>query len=295
MIIDFCTAGFIPGDPVAFVTQLSERIAEFAPQLTLDFISEVSAAMNGMDKTAIAQRINCLEYVSPWVKNLAHFANATSPLYERSGARLRDCIRTLSDLSVNYPEVCLFVIFFTRDSSDSRQIASTIQKQIWAEVGKLDTSIVDVILDELVRAATDGGIGTRRCEAIALIVASLTSINVRGKLFSKLRKVCFLHLSDNACSYSLLVGVEQGFAENIKLAPRTFKLERNLDSHPSCPRSRFSIKATESKPAVCPGNRTPGHPRRWCRTVTRPEISLWHRYESPSVALHLSHRGCSGL
>ena len=61
--------------------------------------------MTGMDRSAMAQRISCLQYMSPWIRNLAHFANATSPLFERSGARLRDCIRTLSDLSVSFPEV----------------------------------------------------------------------------------------------------------------------------------------------------------------------------------------------
>jgi hypothetical protein len=66
---------------------------------------------------------------------------------------------------------------------------STIQKHIWAEVAKLDSDIVDIILDELVRAATDGGIGTRRCETISHIVAALSSINVRGRIYSKLRKV----------------------------------------------------------------------------------------------------------
>lgn len=99
------TAGFIPGDPGAFVVQLSEHLADFAPALTLDFISEVSAGMPQMEKTAIAQRINCLYYMSPWIKNLARFPNPTSPLFERSGTRLRDCIRVLTDLTVAEPEV----------------------------------------------------------------------------------------------------------------------------------------------------------------------------------------------
>jgi uncharacterized protein YfeS len=66
---------------------------------------------------------------------------------------------------------------------------SIIQKHIWAEVAKLESYIVDIILDELVRAATDGGIGSRRCETISHIVAALSSINVRGRIYSKLRKV----------------------------------------------------------------------------------------------------------
>jgi len=164
-------AGFISGDPIAFVFQLSQKLAEFAPQLTLDFIHEVSAAMTSMDKSAVAHRISCLQYMGPWIQNLSHFANATHTLYERSGARLRDCIRTLADLSLAFPE-----------------ITSTIQKHIWAEVVKLDSNIVDIVLDELVRTATDGGIGSRRCETISHIVAALSSINVRGRIYSKLRK-----------------------------------------------------------------------------------------------------------
>lgn len=103
-MIHSSTAGFIPGDPSAFVISLSEKLAEFSPQLTLDFIPEVSAAMSGMEKTS--QRISCIHYLSPWIRNLALFSTASSPALERSAARLRDCIRVLSELSVTYPEVC---------------------------------------------------------------------------------------------------------------------------------------------------------------------------------------------
>lgn len=48
---------------------------------------------------------------------------------------------------------------------------------------------MDVILDELIRSATDSGIETDRCEAIANIISSLSSISVRGRIYSKLRKV----------------------------------------------------------------------------------------------------------
>jgi len=102
----FFLAGFIPGDPDEFVMQLSGQIADFAPQLTLDFISEVSAAMPGMSKSS--QLISCIHYMSPWIKNLSVFSNATSPHFERSGSRLRDCIRTISELCVKYPEVGTF-------------------------------------------------------------------------------------------------------------------------------------------------------------------------------------------
>jgi len=103
-LILFYAGGFMVGDIMVFVINLSGRIAQFAPQLTLDFISEVSTAIATME-TKTNQRINCLRYMSPWIKNLDLFANPLTTYYDRSGARLRDCIRVLSDLAVSAPEV----------------------------------------------------------------------------------------------------------------------------------------------------------------------------------------------
>jgi hypothetical protein len=103
------------------VISLSGKLAEFAPQLTLDFIPEVSAAMSGMDKTS--QRISCIHYMSPWIKNLALFSTASSPAFERSAARLRDCIRVLSELSVTYPEVCSISI-----------VVESIRANLWSRL-----------------------------------------------------------------------------------------------------------------------------------------------------------------
>ncbi|KAG1755407.1 hypothetical protein EDB19DRAFT_1661084 [Suillus lakei] len=162
-------AGIIPGDISTFVIGLSDRLAGFAPKLTLDFISVISA---GMDKANAAQRITCLQYMSPWVKNLANFCNPTNSLYEHSGARLRDCVRSLIDLTIS-----------------DLEISSMVHKYIWVEIGRQESTLVYIVLEELIRAASDGGIGSRRCETIARTTAALSSINVRGRIFSKLRKV----------------------------------------------------------------------------------------------------------
>ncbi|KAL0949203.1 hypothetical protein HGRIS_009281 [Hohenbuehelia grisea] len=164
-------AGFAPGDPSTFAVQLSEKFADFAPELTLDFLSEISSTIAVMDRNAVAQRIFCLQYMSPWMKNLAHFPNATHTLYERSGARLRDCMRVLADLTVT-----------------DHEISHSIIKHVWSEIGKLDTNAVNIILDELIRSAADGGINTRRCDTTARIISSFSSINVRARLYMKLRK-----------------------------------------------------------------------------------------------------------
>lgn len=160
----------------------------------------------------VLQRINCLRYMNPWIKNLELFANPTSPLFERSGARLRDCIRVLTDLSVNLPEVCVddtlgwaglvLTIKF-------QMATNGVQKYIWHEAGQLNGNIIDIIFDELIRSATDGGIGTHRCEIIAHSISAMSSssIAIRGRLFSKLRKVrkisCFYEYTAHIQVYRL--------------------------------------------------------------------------------------------
>ncbi|KDQ64130.1 hypothetical protein JAAARDRAFT_118551 [Jaapia argillacea MUCL 33604] len=162
-------AGFVPAHPTTFVLNLSERLASHVPHLTLDFFSEVAA---GMDKGGVAQKIFCLQYMSPWVKNLSHFPNPASPYYEHSGARLRDCVRLLVELTIT-----------------EHELDALFQKYIWAEIGKLDSNVVNVVLDELMRTAMDGGIDSRRCEIVTNTLAAMSSLNTRGRIISKLRKV----------------------------------------------------------------------------------------------------------
>lgn len=100
----------MPGKPVTFVTQLSEKLAIFAPELSLDFVSQVCVEL---DKATVQQKAFCLQYMNPWIKNMNKFCNPSSKLYELSTARLRDCIRLLIDLTVRDSEVCIHSFHMT--------------------------------------------------------------------------------------------------------------------------------------------------------------------------------------
>ena len=76
-----------------------------------------------------------------------------------------------------------------RASSLLAQLHSFVQKFIWVEVGKLETNTVNIILDELMRAAVDGGMGSSRCEKVADTMSALNTINVRGRILARVRKV----------------------------------------------------------------------------------------------------------
>lgn len=104
-LTEFYPAGFVPKDAASFVVELSSSLARLAPHMTLDFISEVAAGLSGLEFSAIAQKTNCPRYLSPWIQNLQVYTNPVHPLYERSGARLRDCIRVLAEMVVTEHEV----------------------------------------------------------------------------------------------------------------------------------------------------------------------------------------------
>ena len=103
---DTLVAAFVPGFPEPFVVALSEKLAPHAPELTLDFITAVAS----MYKTSVSQKISCLQYLSPWVRNFPRFLDPTNDLFEPSGTKFRDCVRQLIDLTFSDTEVSIIYL-----------------------------------------------------------------------------------------------------------------------------------------------------------------------------------------
>jgi hypothetical protein len=60
-------------------------------------------------------------------------------------------------------------------------------------MGKLDIKVMNMTLDELFRAAIDAGVGSTRCEVVADTLVTMASINTKGKIIAKLRRVSYFH------------------------------------------------------------------------------------------------------
>ncbi|KAH9939229.1 uncharacterized protein BXZ73DRAFT_88953 [Epithele typhae] len=157
------------GHPGSFLVHISDSLAGHAQHLTLDFISEMAT---NIPKLTVAQRANALQYVGPWIKNLPFFIDPCHKLYETAGTRFRDTVRALVDVT-------------TQES----ELHSYVQRFIWNEVAKLEGSTQNAVLDELMRAAVDGGAGSVRCERLADTMSALSSINVRGRVLARIRRV----------------------------------------------------------------------------------------------------------
>jgi hypothetical protein len=81
-----------------------------------------------------------------------------------------------------------------------------MQRHIWTEIGRMDQSLVDIVLDECIAAATAAGIGSRSCTLIADTLVSLASLHTRGKIVALLRKSF-----SRAAGNSKLLGEEQAW------------------------------------------------------------------------------------
>jgi hypothetical protein len=82
---------------------VSERLAGALTYLTMDFVSEVCMNLSDLK---VRERLESIQFLSPWIVNLQKFCDPTHALYEGSGARLRDTVRTLVDLTTNDSDVC---------------------------------------------------------------------------------------------------------------------------------------------------------------------------------------------
>jgi hypothetical protein len=95
---------FVACNPSAFVVQLSEHLAPYLPHMTMDFVTRWCQVFP--TETTIA-RLYHLQYISPWIHNLAKYSSPTDPLYEPSGNRVREIVRRLVDLTTNDTDVRL--------------------------------------------------------------------------------------------------------------------------------------------------------------------------------------------
>lgn len=160
--------GFVPANPLALATHISDKLAVHSPTLTFDVITEFA---RGFHKSSASHKAACIYYLTPWIKNLSTFPDLTNSHGHNSGGRLRETFRILIELLVN-----------------DLELVPVFHKTIWAEIAHLEPGAISIALDELVRAATDGGLGSRRCESVADTIVVISSISVRGKILSKLRK-----------------------------------------------------------------------------------------------------------
>ncbi|VEL25113.1 unnamed protein product [Protopolystoma xenopodis] len=60
----------IPANNTLFIAEISKRLAQLEPHLTLEFLDE---CIQVFSTSTIEMKHLCLEYMTPWLRNLTRF------------------------------------------------------------------------------------------------------------------------------------------------------------------------------------------------------------------------------
>jgi neurofibromin 1 len=157
----------IPPDAVTLIVGVSEKLAATEPQLTFDFLSEFFI---GWDKSNPRQRPLNILYMAPWLSNLHQHVLMSGDDPERGRERLAVIARKIIDITVKEPK-----------------LYTSFQQNAWFVIGK-EEGLLDVFLDELIKAAMNFGFGSEGAETIGSICSSFETLTIRSKVIARLRK-----------------------------------------------------------------------------------------------------------
>ncbi|KAJ3122925.1 Ras GTPase activating protein ira2 [Nowakowskiella sp. JEL0407] len=158
----------IPVNNQGFSSAVSKKLATVVPQLTPEFLLECCLGFSRSNKE---QKHHCLEYMAPWLPNLAKVWR---------GGKFE------SDKKIN--EVLEHLIQIT---VQEHEMSNVIQSKIWMSVGESE-SMLAFVLDHFVVTAAKNGLASIHCEVLVNTVITLASANMKivsGKIIGRLRRV----------------------------------------------------------------------------------------------------------
>ncbi|SNX82669.1 related to Neurofibromin [Melanopsichium pennsylvanicum] len=158
----------LPANTMAFVTDLSKDFAVAAPGVTLEFLLSF---FDGFERAAPSQKTVCLHYLSPWLSNLVMFVHTSREQQGEYHRRIKEILNQLISITTKQPDMY-----------------AIMQRCVWSQLSRLD-DLIPIFLDVFAEAAMDSGLHTERFEAVLDTMVSFASINLRGKLLSRLRRV----------------------------------------------------------------------------------------------------------
>lgn len=147
----------IPANNTLFIVGISEKLAAREPQLTLEFLEE---CITGFVKSDYELKHLCLEYMAPWLPNLARFCRY--PADDPQKAKMTHILEELINLTVK----------------EKGAMYPSVQATIWGNVGKV-TELLDTVLDCFIKASATGGLGSVKAEVMADTAVALASANVQ--------------------------------------------------------------------------------------------------------------------
>ncbi|KAK6954912.1 hypothetical protein Daesc_002541 [Daldinia eschscholtzii] len=157
----------VPLDPTQFIVNISKVLAQEEPQLTCDFLNEFFV---GWESFSDEQKPLSLAYMAPWIPSLRTSLLPDESDSEKAKEKVASIFRKLIDVTVMEPSLALI-----------------LEYTAWPAIYK-DEVLLDIFLDEIVKAALAVGLYDEHTQALTSIVTAIGTITLRGKIISRLRK-----------------------------------------------------------------------------------------------------------
>ncbi|XP_055698240.1 neurofibromin isoform X7 [Phlebotomus papatasi] len=163
----------IPSNNTIFIKSVSEKLANNEPHLTLEFLEE---CIQGFQRSTIELKHLCLEYMTPWLKNLVRFCKASD---ESKKQKVSQILEKLINLTI-----------------EQKEMYPSIQAKIWGSIGQIP-ELIDMVLDNFIHKSVSSGLGSPQVEIMADTAVALASANVQlvakkviGRLCRVMDKTC---------------------------------------------------------------------------------------------------------
>ncbi|KAL2149557.1 hypothetical protein VTH82DRAFT_8208 [Thermothelomyces myriococcoides] len=157
----------VPLDPSQFIIKISKSLAETEPQLTADFLNEFFV---GWDSFLDEQKPLSLAYMAPWIPGLRTSLLASEPEGEKGREKIASLFRKLIDVALSDPTLTF-----------------VLEQSVWPVIHQ-DEVLLDIFLDEIIKAALSLGVEDEQTETLTSIARSIGTITLRGKVITRLRK-----------------------------------------------------------------------------------------------------------
>lgn len=157
----------VPLDPSKFIVKISRKLANDEPQLTSDFLNEFFV---GWDSFSDEQKPLSLAYMAPWIPGLRTSLLAGEAESDKGKEKIAALFRKLIDVTLSDPTLNF-----------------TLEQSVWPVIHQ-DEVLLDIFLDEIVKAALNIGFMDEQTETLTSIASAIGTITLRGKLISRLRR-----------------------------------------------------------------------------------------------------------
>ncbi|XP_017855685.1 PREDICTED: neurofibromin isoform X1 [Drosophila arizonae] len=164
----------IPSNNTIFIKSVSEKLATNEPHLTLEFLEE---SIQGFQRSTIELKHLCLEYMTPWLKNLTKFCKSNDDAKKLKVSQILDKL------------ICLTI--------DQKEMYPSVQAKIWGSIGQIP-ELIDMVLDNFLHKSISFGLGSPQVEIMADTAVALASANVQLVSKKVITRMC--RVMDKSCT-----------------------------------------------------------------------------------------------